>query len=193
MPPLPLPPLLKKSSALVSILFFSAVHYCLVFTQPVFAVYCHHHSTAESVTAQPRAQHGCRAAHRGRQLVQEDWYLHTIWRYTVIYLAILRITVALCKQHSALCILSNFISVCLRVLAWNSALQCESSPDRMRDFFVFSYQACPLISITGRIDLYLCRCRSIQPTGNQCCQRQKRGALQLPHKTTWSVVIPVHP
>ncbi|XP_029586129.1 testis-expressed protein 11 isoform X5 [Salmo trutta] len=27
-----------------------------------------------------------------------------------------------------------------RKIAWNSALQCESSPDRMRDFFVFSYQ-----------------------------------------------------
>uniref|UniRef100_A0A3B4YEZ3 Protein ZIP4 homolog n=1 Tax=Seriola lalandi dorsalis TaxID=1841481 RepID=A0A3B4YEZ3_SERLL len=26
---------------------------------------------------------------------------------------------------------------------WNSALQCESSPDRMRDFFVLSYQLCP--------------------------------------------------
>ncbi|CAJ1058793.1 testis-expressed protein 11 [Xyrichtys novacula] len=27
-----------------------------------------------------------------------------------------------------------------RKIAWNSALQCESSPDRMRDFFVLSYQ-----------------------------------------------------
>ncbi|KAM9511682.1 testis-expressed protein 11 isoform 2-T2 [Salvelinus alpinus] len=27
-----------------------------------------------------------------------------------------------------------------RKIAWNSALQCESSPDRMRDFFLFSYQ-----------------------------------------------------
>ncbi|XP_070693295.1 testis-expressed protein 11 [Pempheris klunzingeri] len=27
-----------------------------------------------------------------------------------------------------------------RRIAWNSALQCESSPDRMRDFFVLSYQ-----------------------------------------------------
>ncbi|XP_030595756.1 testis-expressed protein 11 isoform X4 [Archocentrus centrarchus] len=34
-----------------------------------------------------------------------------------------------------------------RKIAWNSALQCESSPDRMRDFFVLSYQfsnLCPL-------------------------------------------------
>ncbi|XP_029917570.1 testis-expressed protein 11 isoform X2 [Myripristis murdjan] len=33
-----------------------------------------------------------------------------------------------------------------RKIAWNSALQCESSPDRMRDFFVLSYkfsQLCP--------------------------------------------------
>ncbi|KAG9338670.1 hypothetical protein JZ751_025508, partial [Albula glossodonta] len=29
-----------------------------------------------------------------------------------------------------------------RKIAWNSALQCESSPDRMRDFFVLSYQGC---------------------------------------------------
>ncbi|XP_008324965.1 testis-expressed protein 11 [Cynoglossus semilaevis] len=27
-----------------------------------------------------------------------------------------------------------------RKIAWNSALQCESSPDRMKDFFVLSYQ-----------------------------------------------------
>ncbi|XP_051931178.1 testis-expressed protein 11 [Hippocampus zosterae] len=27
-----------------------------------------------------------------------------------------------------------------RKIAWNSALQCESNPDRMRDFFVLSYQ-----------------------------------------------------
>ncbi|XP_077387770.1 testis-expressed protein 11 isoform X3 [Festucalex cinctus] len=27
-----------------------------------------------------------------------------------------------------------------RKIAWNSALQCEGKPDRMRDFFVFSYQ-----------------------------------------------------
>ncbi|XP_034739537.1 testis-expressed protein 11 isoform X1 [Etheostoma cragini] len=27
-----------------------------------------------------------------------------------------------------------------RKIAWNSALQCENSPDRMRDFFVLSYQ-----------------------------------------------------
>ncbi|TNN25580.1 Testis-expressed sequence 11 protein [Liparis tanakae] len=31
----------------------------------------------------------------------------------------------------------------LHSVSWNSALQCESSPDRMRDFFVLSYQLCP--------------------------------------------------
>ncbi|XP_030000907.1 testis-expressed protein 11 [Sphaeramia orbicularis] len=31
-----------------------------------------------------------------------------------------------------------------RKIAWNSALQCESSPDRMRDFFVLSYQLAQL-------------------------------------------------
>lgn len=42
----------------------------------------------------------------------------------------------------------HFVCVCVCVLvkAWNSALQCESSPDRMRDFFVLSYQASVLIS-----------------------------------------------
>ncbi|KAJ0049869.1 hypothetical protein NL108_005144, partial [Boleophthalmus pectinirostris] len=33
-----------------------------------------------------------------------------------------------------------------RKIAWNSVLQCEASPDRMRDFFMLSYQACALIS-----------------------------------------------
>uniref|UniRef100_A0A3P8SHN8 Protein ZIP4 homolog n=1 Tax=Amphiprion percula TaxID=161767 RepID=A0A3P8SHN8_AMPPE len=32
------------------------------------------------------------------------------------------------------------VLVCVLVTAWNLALQCESSPDRMRDFFVLSYQ-----------------------------------------------------
>ncbi|KAA8588794.1 hypothetical protein FQN60_010139, partial [Etheostoma spectabile] len=38
-------------------------------------------------------------------------------------------------------------------MAWNSALQCENSPDRMRDFFVLSYQASALISF-ARTPLY---------------------------------------
>ncbi|KAM7417453.1 hypothetical protein PAMA_017210 [Pampus argenteus] len=40
-------------------------------------------------------------------------------------------------------------------MAWNSALQCESSPDRMRDFFVLSYQASALISFDKLFNQYL--------------------------------------
>lgn len=32
------------------------------------------------------------------------------------------------------------------VVAWNLALQCESKPDRMRDFYVLSYQASQKLS-----------------------------------------------
>lgn len=35
--------------------------------------------------------------------------------------------------------------MCVCFTAWNSALQCESCPDRMRDFFVLSYQASDII------------------------------------------------
>ncbi|KAM7389917.1 hypothetical protein PAMP_023861 [Pampus punctatissimus] len=40
-------------------------------------------------------------------------------------------------------------------MAWNSALQCESSPGRMRDFFVLSYQASALISFDELFNQYL--------------------------------------
>ncbi|KAM9833946.1 testis-expressed protein 11 isoform 2-T4 [Syngnathus typhle] len=33
-----------------------------------------------------------------------------------------------------------------RKIAWNAALQCESNPDRMRDFFLLSYQLCQMCS-----------------------------------------------
>uniref|UniRef100_A0A673ACC3 Protein ZIP4 homolog n=1 Tax=Sphaeramia orbicularis TaxID=375764 RepID=A0A673ACC3_9TELE len=39
------------------------------------------------------------------------------------------------------CCMDKCVFVCVPATAWNSALQCESSPDRMRDFFVLSYQA----------------------------------------------------
>lgn len=42
--------------------------------------------------------------------------------------------------------------LCVSFTAWNAALQCESSPDRMRDFFVLSYQASALISFVTLIN-----------------------------------------
>lgn len=53
------------------------------------------------------------------------------------------------------CVLCGNACVWVPVTAWNSALQCESSPDRMRDFFVLSYQASALISFVRCINQYL--------------------------------------
>lgn len=44
------------------------------------------------------------------------------------------------------------VLMCVLVTAWNLALQCESSPDKMRDFFVLSYQASVLISFVRWIN-----------------------------------------
>ncbi|XP_061786468.1 testis-expressed protein 11 isoform X4 [Nerophis lumbriciformis] len=53
-----------------------------------------------------------------------------------------------------------------RKIAWNSALQCESCPDRMRDFFVHSYQTQDLVQTLELIQSCAEVCRTLKATGS---------------------------
>ncbi|KAI3351644.1 hypothetical protein L3Q82_020470 [Scortum barcoo] len=76
------------------------------------------------------------------------------------------------------------VSVCILVTAWNSALQCESSPDKMRDFFVLSYQASALIRFLSQ----LCPPNRTLLMGQKTCLLMAAAAsLELCRKSPHSV------
>lgn len=77
----------------------------------------------------PPVLSGSGATHRVRRLVQEDRYRRS---------GLERFRALLHPDVNSWC-----------VPAWNSALYCESHPDRMRDFFLLSYQASMEVWVLG--------------------------------------------
>lgn len=95
---------------------FERSHLCCL-----LCILTHRRSSAERLT--PLLSDGG-ATHRVRRLVQEDRYRRSARRTRPSLKTLLH---------------ADENSFCLP--AWNSALYCERCPDRMRDFFVLSYQA----------------------------------------------------